>query len=67
MKKKLISILITSYNKENFIDQTIKSCLSQNYSAKEILIFDDCSTDNSLDILKKFRKIRIIKNKKKNF
>ena len=55
MKKKgdknLVSILITNYNKGSFIKKTIESCLSQNYKNKEILLFDDCSVDNSLDII----------------
>ena len=67
MKEHLISILITNYNKSKYLNKTINSCLKQNYKNKEILIFDDCSTDNSLKILKKFKKIRVVKNKKKKF
>ena len=63
---KLISILITNYNKEKFITKTINSCLVQNYKNLEILVFDDCSTDNSLLKIKKFKNIKIFKNKKKN-
>ena len=68
MKKNFISILITSYNKGNFLEKTINSCLSQNFKKKEIILFEDCSTDNSKKILKKFKnKIKIINNKKKKF
>ncbi len=68
MKKGYASILITNYNKCNYIKNTIKSCLNQNYQKKEILVFDDCSSDNSLEILNDFRKkIILIKNKKKKF
>ena len=67
MKKKYISILITNYNKESYIKNTIKSCLNQNFKKKEILVFDDNSSDKSLKILELFnKKIKIIKNKKKN-
>jgi glycosyltransferase involved in cell wall biosynthesis len=67
MKKNFISILITNYNKSSYLKKTISSCLSQNFKNKEILIFDDNSTDSSLKILSKFKKVRIIKNKKKKF
>jgi len=66
MKNNFVSILITNYNKSYFLKKTINSCLNQNFNNKEILVFDDCSTDDSLKILKKFKKIKIIKNKKKN-
>lgn len=67
MKKNLVSILITNYNKSRYLKKTISSCISQNFDNKEILVFDDCSTDNSLKILNKFKKIKVIRNKKKKF
>jgi glycosyltransferase involved in cell wall biosynthesis len=50
----LISILITAYNCENFIENAIKSAISQTYKNIEILISDDCSTDSTLKIIKKY-------------
>jgi len=67
MKKNFVSILITNYNKSRYLKKTISSCLSQNFDNKEILVFDDCSTDDSLKILHKFKKIKVIRNKKKKF
>ena len=67
MKKIFVSILITNYNKSRYLKKTISSCLNQNFDNKEILVFDDCSTDNSLKILNKFKKIKVIRNKKKKF
>ena len=68
MKKSYASILITNYNKERHIGNTIDSCLKQNFKKKEILVFDDCSSDRSLKILKSYnKKIKLIKNKKKKF
>tara|TARA_B100001121_G_C18693537_1_gene624061 strand:+ start:2346 stop:3125 length:780 start_codon:yes stop_codon:yes gene_type:complete len=68
MKKGYASILITNYNKSFYIKKTIKSCLNQNFQKKEILVFDDCSSDNSLEILETFKNdVILIKNKKKNF
>ena len=65
-KKNLVSILITNFNKGNYLKKTINSCLIQNFKNKEILVFDDCSTDNSLNILSEFKEIRVVKNKKKS-
>ena len=65
MKDNIISILITNYNKSNFLKKSLKSIYSQNYKNYEIIIFDDCSTDDSLKIIKKFKKIKLIRNKKK--
>ncbi|RTY92347.1 glycosyltransferase family A protein [Flavobacterium sp. GT3R68] len=58
------SIVIPLYNKETFVENTLKSILSQSFSDYEIIIIDDCSTDGSLAIAKKFEdeKIRIIKH-----
>ena len=69
MKKGLVSILMTSYNKSKYLAKSIKSCVYQNYKNKEILIFDDCSKDNSRQILKSFKKknLFIKYNKKKKF
>ncbi len=67
MKKNLASILITNYNKEKFVKKSVHSALNQSYKSKEIIFFDDKSTDNSLKIVKKFNKIILIKNKKKKF
>ena len=67
MKKNFVSILITNYNKSRYLKKTISSCLNQNFDNKEILVFDDCSTDDSLKVLNKFKKIKVIRNKKKKF
>jgi glycosyltransferase involved in cell wall biosynthesis len=66
----LASIIITNYNKSNFLITAVKSCLEQNYKKKEIIFFDDNSTDNSLKKIKEFKKknrlnIKIISNLKK--
>lgn len=49
-----ISIIITSYNYEGFIDEAINSVLEQGYSYKELIVVDDCSTDNSQNVINAF-------------
>jgi glycosyltransferase involved in cell wall biosynthesis len=41
------TVVIPLYNKENFIQKTLKSVLNQSFSDFEVLIIEDCSTDNS--------------------
>lgn len=54
MEKELVSIIMPSYNSAQFIGRSIDSVLAQNYNNWELLIQDDCSTDNTLDIIKEY-------------
>lgn len=62
----LISICIPTYNGERFIEETLKTALTQSYTNLEIIITDDSSTDNTLNICKAYAKkdsrIRVYKN-----
>ena len=51
-----ISILITSYNKGEYIKQCIDSCLKQNFNSFEIILVDNQSTDKTFNILKNYKK-----------
>ena len=65
LKKPRASILISSYNKGNYLEQCIKSCLSQTYKNIEVVLLDNDSNDNTNIILKKFsKKIKILKKKR---
>lgn len=57
------SIVIANYNNAQFIDDCISSLKSQTYKDIEIIFFDDNSKDNSIEVIKKFEDIKIIKNK----
>lgn len=58
--KDLVSIIMPSYNTGAFIEDSIQSVLNQTYSNWELIIVDDCSTDNTLEILEKINDDRII-------
>ena len=61
----LVSIIMPSYNTGRFIKETIESVLAQSYSAWELIIVDDCSTDDTDDVVNQYlvdERIRYIKN-----
>lgn len=61
-----ITIIIPTYNKADFISQTIESALNQTYSDYKILVVDDCSSDGTDLIVKKYisDKLRYIRHEK---
>ena len=58
--KPLISVLMPVYNCSKYIYNSTISILNQTFSDFELIIIDDCSTDNTVDILKKFNDERIV-------
>jgi glycosyltransferase involved in cell wall biosynthesis len=64
---KKVTIVLPVYNGEKFISKAINSIINQTYSNWELIIVNDCSTDNSLEICKKYaqkdNRIRIYSNK----
>lgn len=61
----LVSIIIPNYNYANFLEICILSVLNQTHQNFEVIIIDDCSSDNSLQIANKFvydSRIKIFKN-----
>lgn len=64
LKKKLVSIITPVYNCQDFIEETIKTVLSQDYDNLEYIVVNDGSTDNTYEILCKYDKhIKIINQK----
>lgn len=53
--KGLVSVIIPVYNAEDFIGKTLDSVLNQTYKNFEIVLVDDCSKDNSQQIIKKYQ------------
>lgn len=66
MEDKLVSIVIPLYNKQDYIKETVKNIIMQTYKNWELIIVDDCSTDNSYNIVKDYanKNITVIKNSK---
>lgn len=55
----LVSIIMPSWNTDRFIAETIQSVLDQTYQNWELLIVDDCSTDNTDKVVESFKDERI--------
>lgn len=64
--KPTVTVLMPVYNSALYVSEAINSILKQSYSNFEFLIIDDASTDNSVEIIRKFKdeRIRLIRNEK---
>lgn len=60
------SVIIPTYNRANFIANTIQSVLNQEYQNFEIIVVDDGSTDNTEEVVLKIKDPRLIYHKKEN-
>ena len=56
IQKDLVSIITPCYNSEKYITQAIESVINQKYQKWEMIIVDDCSSDNSVEIISQFIK-----------
>lgn len=59
MKNELVSIIMPTYNCAKFIKETIESVISQTYENWELVIIDDCSNDNTEEVVASFNDKRI--------
>ncbi len=69
MDKPLVSVVVPVYNGEKYIEETLNSLKNQTYKNIEVIMVDDISTDNSVQILEKFsnedERFRLIKRETK--
>lgn len=54
MATPLVSICIPSYNYAEYLPELLESVLQQTYAQIEVIVVDDCSTDNSVEIIKEY-------------
>lgn len=59
MKEINVSVILTSYNSEKYINEAILSVKSQTLFPKEIILIDDGSTDNTVNIAKEHKEVKI--------
>jgi len=63
----MISVCIPTYNGGKYLEECLESVFNQTYTNFEVIVTDDCSTDNSLEIVQKFahdKRLRYFRNKK---
>ena len=51
----MVSVIVPNYNHADFLDQRILSIINQTYQDFELILLDDCSTDNSREVIEKYR------------
>ncbi|WP_125713400.1 glycosyltransferase family 2 protein [Companilactobacillus kedongensis] len=54
MTENKLSIIVSAYNVAGYINKTIESLIAQTNKNFEVIIVDDCSTDNTLDVIRKY-------------
>ena len=60
MKDIKFSIIMPAYNVEDSIEESIKSVFNQTYTNYELIVIDDCSTDNTYEVVKKYSNIKLL-------
>ncbi len=58
-----VSVVLPNYNYAQYLDERIQSLLNQTYSDFELIIVDDASTDNSLEVISKYTEDKRVKTK----
>ena len=60
-----VSIIVTNYNYGSYVQRCLRSVLNQNHVSHEVIVVDDCSTDNSIEMIKVFEPdVRIFSTQK---
>ena len=55
----MVSVIIPSYNREKTIERAVMSVLNQTYKDLELIVVDDCSKDNTVEVLKSIKDDRL--------
>lgn len=55
MNNPLVSVIVPNYNHAQFLPERMESILGQTYQNFEVIILDDCSTDNSREVIEQYR------------
>lgn len=66
-KKPLVSIIVTNYNHMRYLPKRLKSIFNQTFQDYEVILMDDCSTDDSLKIYDQYAdrdNVAVLRNKK---
>jgi len=68
MKKNTLSVIIPNYNHGQYIGEALEAILKQSFQPLEVIVADDGSTDNSIDVIKgvqeKYPNVRLLRNEK---
>lgn len=66
MASPLVTIIIPTYNQAAYLEDAVRSALRQDYAKLEVIVADDCSSDSTSEVVKKFagdRRLRYYRNK----
>ena len=63
-----VSVIVNFHNSEKYIEECLNSIINQTYENLEIVLWDNCSTDKTYKVIKKFKdqRIKYFYNEKKN-
>ena len=54
-KQPLVTVIVPNYNHARYLEQRLDSVFGQTYQNFEVIILDDCSTDNSLEVISRYK------------